>query len=141
MDMLNFIEDLKAEQKKVDHISLLNKDAAGSNYSIQNVLNGINRFPLLFKDAYGCELFLYIFSSQNLKNSMLFSYFYDVFRTNNHIRKTKKPKPFLDFINVVYGLNEDRVRKDLSNKVLGGHVNTYINFKIFFDNEISSKTN
>jgi hypothetical protein len=140
-DMLNLIEEFKKELIKIDHNTSKNGGVYRSEFNIQNVLDKKNRRPLLFKNAYGCELFLYVLGQYDLKKPILFWYFYDIFRTYKYISKAKKPKPFIDFINEIYGLTEDRVRRELSNKILDDHINSYKKLEKLFKSEINSKTN
>ena len=111
-DMLNLIEELKKELIKIDCATSKNAGVPKSEYNVQNVRDKKNRHPLLFKNAYGCELFLYVLGHYDLKKPIIFWYFYDIFRTYKYVSKAKKPKPFIDFINEIYGLTEDRVRRE-----------------------------
>ena len=141
MDMLNFIKELKQELKKIDHNIIARKEANGSNYNLQNVNNDINRFPLVFKDAYSCELFLYIFSHLYTNKPILFSYFYEIFKYKHFKKKGFRIKYYFEFLNSVYGSNEKRVRPILSNDKYDFYINRFKELKIDFDKEKASKIN
>jgi hypothetical protein len=137
----NFYDFLKNKLARVSHIEIRKKDAQDSNYNIGNVSNQNNRFPLVFKDGYCCELFLYIFSNYKLNSNIIFSYYYEVFKDNKLFKKNLKIQDYLDFINIVYNLKEKRIRKELSTKKLNSHINSYIKFKKSFDKETASEIN
>ena len=141
MDMLNFINELKNELIKLDHNDIVKKEATGSNYNLQNVSDNINRFPLVFKDAYSCELFLFIFSHLNTKTPILFSYFYEIFKSDHFKKRGFRKKYYFEFINSIYATNEIRVRPNISNDKHSSYINQYILFKDSFDKIITSKIN
>tara|TARA_R110002050_G_scaffold57866_7_gene130298 strand:- start:93224 stop:94078 length:855 start_codon:yes stop_codon:yes gene_type:complete len=114
-DMLNIIDYLKDELKKIDHLLLTKKGASGSNFSFENVINKENRFPQVFKNAYYCEFFLYILSFELKPKPIVFSYYFEIFKRQKFFKKNVQISNYIDFINNVYGLNEIRLRKELSN--------------------------
>lgn len=127
-DYLFVIEFLKKELIKEQHLQMTIKGAYGSNYSIENVLNKDNRFPLVFKNAYTCELFLYSLSFILNPKPIIFSYYFEIFKRFHYFKKNIQISAYLAFINNVYGLKEIRVReKELSSKQDGFHVNQLIN--------------
>lgn len=142
MDMLNFIDELKQELKKIEHYIVVKKEASGSNYNIQNLIDEINRFPLVFKDAYSCELFLYTLSHIKTTNSMVFSYFYEIFKEEKHFdKKVFKDRSYFQFIKSVYGKNEIRIRKNLSEKRYDTYLDHYKKCKNYLDKQKANETN
>src|SRR5690606_13078629 len=84
--LLNSLQYFKDELKKLEHKSLTSKGAEGGRYSLECVINGENRFPHVFKDAYSCELFLFVLSDYLTVSEMVFSYYHEIFKNDNCFR-------------------------------------------------------
>jgi len=115
-DLLDTIDLLKEELVKLNHKKEDFKKATDSNYSIKNIVTEKNRFPRVFKNAYSCELFLYALSFETAIKPIHLSYYFDIFKSQKMLAKNIKPNQYLQFINSVYGLNEVRIRKNLTNR-------------------------
>lgn len=141
-DFLNLIKLLSSDLKALKHGDLIKQGLGNSRYNIQNIIDKKNRCPQVFKDAYSCEFFIYFMSFEKIDNSILFSYCYDIFKSDGLIKRKMKPKYYLQFINSLYGLNEIRIRKnEISTKRHGEIVNQLIKSKKDFDKEIANETN
>lgn len=125
-DYLCFIDFLKNELIKEQHLQLTVIGTDGSKYYIDNVIKKENRFPLVFKNAYTCELFLYTLSFILNPKPIIFSYYFEIFTRFNYLKKNVKISDYLAFINSVYGLNESRIRKELPNRKDDLYVNQLI---------------
>ncbi|WP_405294733.1 hypothetical protein [Algibacter sp. Ld11] len=113
--LLNTLEFFKNKLRKINHNQVVVGD---SNYCIEKVINKENRFPLVFKDAYSCELFMYTLSFVLDPKPIVFSYFFEIFIMRKYFKKNIKHSHYLAFVNKVYGMSEVRIRKELSNKII-----------------------
>jgi hypothetical protein len=122
-ELIDTLEFFKKELRKLNHKIATIRGANNSIDSIGNVLNNKNRFPLVFKNAYSCELFLFTLSFYLEPKEIIFSYHFEIFKNQGFLIKNIKKLDFLKFINGVYGLNERRIWKNLSTKKYNYYVN------------------
>ena len=133
------IKKLKAQDDDGHSKKQSKNDTKYEGYNIKNVVDNINREPLVFKNAYSCELFFYIFNKSDFQKVVIFSYYFAIFKRENRFVKKMKPRYYLNLVNKVFSLRLNRLRNDLSMKKEAEIINSYLKLQKNFDAQLPNK--